>query len=80
MLWVRTLGQVELPFLSIVGGQEGAVFQEQAKEWHAAIRSGRKSFVALDAVTGADAHCQVNNALRLVQEADGWLREVLRDL
>jgi pimeloyl-ACP methyl ester carboxylesterase len=69
--------QVELPFLSIVGGQEGTVFQAQAKEWHAAIRSGKKSFVTLGAETGADAHCQVNNALRLVQEADGWLREVL---
>jgi len=71
--------QVEVPFLSIVGGQEGAVWQEQAKEWHEAIRSDTKSFVVLDAETGADAHCQGNNPLRLVQEVDGWLREVLRD-
>jgi pimeloyl-ACP methyl ester carboxylesterase len=70
--------QVELPFLSIVGGQEGAVWKKQAKEWHDAIRSGRKSFVPLDAETGADVHCQGNNRLRLVQEVDGWLREVFR--
>lgn len=71
--------EVELPFLSIVGGQEGDVFQNQAKEWHAAIRSSIKSFVGLNAETGADAHCQVNNPLRLIQEVDGWVREVLRN-
>ncbi|KAF4618397.1 hypothetical protein G7Y89_g14906 [Cudoniella acicularis] len=73
-------GQVELPFLSIVGGQEGSVWKEQAKEWHEAIRSGRKSFVTLNAETGADVHCQGNNPLRLVQEVDGWLREVFKIL
>ena len=70
---------VQVPFLSVLGGQEGAVWKEQAEEWHASIRSAKKSFVTLDAETGADAHCQGNNPLRLAQEADGWLREVLRE-
>ena len=71
-------GQVELPFLSIVGGQEGFVWKEQAKGWHKAIRSSRKSFVGLNAETGADVHCQGNNPLHLAQEVDAWLREVLQ--
>jgi pimeloyl-ACP methyl ester carboxylesterase len=72
-------GQVKLPFLSVVGGQEGSAWKKQATEWHETIRSETKSYVALDAETGADAHCQGNNPLRLAQEVDGWLREVLRD-
>jgi hypothetical protein len=32
--------------------------------------------VCLDAATGADGHCQVNNRLRLAQEVAGWLGEV----
>lgn len=71
---------IQVPFLSVLGGQEGAVWKEQAKEWHEAIRSDRKNFVVLGPETGADAHCQGNNPLRLTQEIDGWLREVLRDL
>jgi pimeloyl-ACP methyl ester carboxylesterase len=70
--------RVTIPFLSVVGAQEGSVFQEQAKEWHEAIPSEHKSFVFLESESGADAHCQANNPLRLVQEADGWLSEVLR--
>ncbi|EHY60725.1 hypothetical protein HRR83_000494 [Exophiala dermatitidis] len=69
--------KVELPFLSVVGEQEGLVWKKQAKEWHEAILSSKKSFVELNAETGADVHCQGNNTLRLVQEVDGWLREVL---
>jgi hypothetical protein len=44
--------------------------------WHREIRSARKSFVLLDAATGADGHCQVNNRLRLAQEACGWMNEI----
>ncbi|KIW16611.1 hypothetical protein PV08_03799 [Exophiala spinifera] len=69
--------KVEIPFLSVVGAQEGSVWKKQAKEWHAAILSSKKSFVELNAETGADVHCQGNNTLRLVQEVDGWLREIL---
>jgi hypothetical protein len=32
--------------------------------------------VRLDAATGADGHCQVNNRLRLAQEACGWMDEI----
>lgn len=67
---------VTMPFLSILGGGESQEFAAQAKAWHAEIRSTRKDFVLLDASTGADGHCQVNNRLRLVQETVGWLDEV----
>jgi hypothetical protein len=70
---------VQVPFLSVLGLQEGGIWKKQTQEWHASIRSAKKSLVVLDAETGADAHCQGNNTLRLAQEADGWLREVLRD-
>lgn len=68
---------VDVPFLSVLGAQEGAIWKKQTEQWHAAIPSVRKRLVVLDAHTGADAHCQGNNPLRLVQEVDGWLRDVL---
>jgi pimeloyl-ACP methyl ester carboxylesterase len=68
--------RVTVPFLSILGGGDSPVFAEQAVRWHAEIPSARKSFVLLDAATGADGHCQVNNRLRLVQEASGWMDEI----
>ena len=68
--------RVTLPFLSILGGGDSPVFAEQAMRWHAEILSSRKSFVLLDAASGADGHCQVNNRLRLVQEAGGWMDDV----
>ena len=69
--------RVTVPFLSILGEGESPVFAEQAMRWHREIRSARKSFVLLDAATGADGHCQVNNRLRLAQEACGWMNEIL---
>jgi pimeloyl-ACP methyl ester carboxylesterase len=68
--------RVTVPFLSILGGGDSPVFAEQAMRWHAEIASTRKSFVLLDAATGADGHCQVNNRLRLAQEACGWMDEI----
>jgi pimeloyl-ACP methyl ester carboxylesterase len=68
--------RVTVPFLSILGGGDSPVFAEQAVRWHAEIPSTRKSFVLLDAASGADGHCQVNNRLRLVQEASGWMDEI----
>lgn len=69
---------VHMPFLSVLGMQEGGVWKKQTQEWHAAIPSANKRLVMLDADSGADAHCQGNNPLRLAQEVDGWLRDVLR--
>ena len=69
--------KVNVPFLTVVGGQEGVVWKQQSIEWHNAIPSANKRLTMLDAETGADAHCQGNNPLRLVQEVDAWLREVL---
>lgn len=70
-------GSIHVPFLSVLGNQEGSVWKKQTEHWHASIPSLKKSLVILDAETGADAHCQGNNPLRLAQEIDAWLREVL---
>ena len=67
---------VTVPFLSILGTGDSPVFAAQAREWHARIPSARKELVELDASTGADAHVQVNNRLRLAQECSGWMDEV----
>jgi alpha-beta hydrolase superfamily lysophospholipase len=67
---------VTLPFLSILGGGDSPVFAAQARDWHEKIGSKRKEFVLLDAASGADGHVQVNNRLRLAQEAAGWMDEV----
>ncbi len=67
---------VTLPFLSILGSGDSPVFAAQARDWHRDIRSARKEFVLLDAATGADGHVQVNNRLRLTQEAVGWMDEI----
>ena len=68
--------RVTVPFLSVLGGGDSPVFAEQAKRWHREIRSVRKSFILLDAATGADGHCQANNRLRLAQEAGGWIDDI----
>lgn len=68
---------VKMPFLSVLGLQEGGVWKKQTHEWHTAIENDKKQLVTLDAETGADAHCQGNNVLRLVQEVETWLKSVL---
>jgi pimeloyl-ACP methyl ester carboxylesterase len=68
--------RVKLPFLSILGTGDSTVFAEQAEEWHREILSSRKSFVRLEAASGADGHVQVNNRLRLAQECGAWMDEV----
>lgn len=65
--------QCTVPFLSIMGTGESSVFRSQTHEWHGAIASKDKTLVVLDAATGADGHCQLNNRERLVQEAADWL-------
>ena len=68
---------VQVPFMSVLGMQEGDMWKEQTQAWHAAIPSPHKKLVMLDANTGADVHCQVNNALRLVQEVDVFLQDLI---
>jgi alpha-beta hydrolase superfamily lysophospholipase len=67
---------VTLPFLSILGAGDSPIFASQAEAWHRDIASTRKSFVRLDAATGADGHVQVNNRLRLAQECAAWMDEM----
>lgn len=73
---VADAARVTLPFLSILGGGDSPVFARQAHAWHDSIRSERKSFVLLDAASGADGHVQVNNRLRLCQECVGWMDDI----
>lgn len=68
--------RVTVPFLSLLGSGDSQVFAAQAHAWHRDIRSERKSFVLLDAASGADGHVQVANRLRLAQEAVGWMDEM----
>lgn len=68
--------RVTVPFLSIVGAGDSQVFARQARGWHEQIPSTRKSFVLLDAASGADGHVQVNNRLRLCQECVGWMDDI----
>lgn len=68
--------RVTVPFLSVLGAGDSQVFARQARQWHEAIASKRKSFVLLDAPTGADGHVQVNNRLRLCQECVGWMDDI----
>lgn len=68
--------RVTVPFLSIVGAGDSQVFARQAEQWHREILSKHKDYVLLDAASGADGHCQVNNRLRLAQECGAWLDEI----
>lgn len=68
---------VHVPFLSVLGTQEGSLWKTQTHAWHEAIPSPKKKLITLDAETGADVHCQGNNTLRLVQEVDAFLQDVL---
>lgn len=68
--------RVTVPFLSIVGAGDSVVFTSQARDWHEHLASHQKEIVFLEAATGADAHCQVNARVRLVQEATGWMDEI----
>ncbi|CAK7235355.1 hypothetical protein SCUCBS95973_009242 [Sporothrix curviconia] len=68
---------VQVPFLSVLGMQEGGMWKEQTQAWHDAIPSPKKKLLTLDAETGADVHCQANNLLRLVQEVDTFLQDLI---
>ncbi|WP_431286225.1 hypothetical protein [Roseateles chitinivorans] len=57
--------------LDVRGAGDSQVFARQAQAWHEQIRSTRKSFVLLEAASGADGHVQVDNRLRLSQECVG---------
>lgn len=65
--------QVVGPFLSIAGTGEAPAFLEQARQWNDALSVEHKTLIELDAASGADAHCQVNNPTRLAQEVCDWL-------
>lgn len=69
--------KVHVPFLSVLGAQEGPVWKQATTQWHEAIPSEKRRLVTFDASTGADAHFQGSNPLLLAQEVDCWLRHVL---
>ncbi|MET4899006.1 alpha/beta fold hydrolase [Sphingomonadaceae bacterium jetA1] len=68
--------KVRMPFLSVLGTQEGGVWQKQTRRWSEGVSSPGSQLLVLGPETGADAHCQGNNPLRLVQEVHAWLNSV----
>ena len=68
--------KVRMPFLSVLGTQEGGVWQKQTRRWSEGVSSFGSQLLVLGPETGADAHCQGNNPLRLVQEVHAWLNTV----
>jgi len=75
--WVADPADVHCPFLSIAGTAEPPVLMRQAERWHAALDVPRKDLIVFDAASGADAHCQINNPTRMMQEVCDWVVEVL---
>jgi pimeloyl-ACP methyl ester carboxylesterase len=65
--------KVQMPLLSVLGTQEGGVWQKQTRSWSEGISSPSSQLLVLGPEAGADAHCQGNNPLRLVQEVHAWL-------
>jgi len=70
--------KVRMPFLSVLGTQEGGVWQAQTRAWSDRVTSPGSRLLILGPETGADAHCQGNNPLRLTQEVDAWLGDLFR--
>ncbi|VVD92353.1 2,6-dihydropseudooxynicotine hydrolase [Pandoraea communis] len=68
--------KVRMPFLSVLGTQEGGVWQKQTLAWSEGVTAPGSRLLVLGPETGADAHCQGNNPLRLVQEVQAWLNTV----
>ncbi len=68
--------KVRMPFLSVLGTQEGGVWQKQTRNWSEGVTSPGSQLLVLGPETGADAHCQGNNPLRLAQEVHAWLGAV----
>jgi pimeloyl-ACP methyl ester carboxylesterase len=75
--WRADPAKVQMPFLSVLGTQEGSVWQKQTRAWSAGVTSADSQLLILGPETGADAHCQGNNPQRLVQEVHAWLNKVL---
>lgn len=76
--WAADPARVRMPFLSVLGTQEGGVWQAQTRAWSEKVTSPGSRLLTLGPETGADAHCQGNNPLRLTQEVDAWLRGIFR--
>jgi hypothetical protein len=74
--WSADPAKIQCPFLSIVGTGEAPSLLAEARRWHEALVVPEKRFLVLDAESGADAHCQVNNPTRLRQEVCAWLDTV----
>lgn len=68
--------KARMPFLSVLGTQEGGIWQKQTRAWDEALMSWGKKLLVLGPETGADAHCQGNNPLRLAQEVPAWLTKI----
>jgi pimeloyl-ACP methyl ester carboxylesterase len=72
-------GDVRCPFLSIAGTGDAPRLIAESRRWHEALAVPEKRFIVLDAESGADAHCQINNPTRLRQEVCAWLDGLFAD-
>ena len=68
--------RVRMPFLSVLGTQEGGVWQKQTRAWSEKVTSSGSQLLILGPENGADAHCQGNNPHRLAQEVHALLRNI----
>ena len=73
------LHRITCPVLALVGGDEGEVVEQQAKEFLSLISSEEKRLHVFTLETdGSDDHCQLDNRARGNQVMFDWLDEVFR--
>lgn len=72
------LARIDVPLLALVGTSEDAELKRQAHEVYNAVRTRRPEsrLVEFAPVTGADAHCQVNNLPLAFAHIFAWLAEI----
>jgi pimeloyl-ACP methyl ester carboxylesterase len=75
--WIADPADVRCPFLSIAGAAEPPVLMRQALDWHQRLDVRRKDLIVYDQASGADAHCQINNPTRMMQDVSDWVAEVV---
>ncbi len=75
----KDLHRITCPALALVGGGEGEVFEQQAKEFLSLISSEKKKLhIFTLEQDGSDDHCQLDNRARGNQVMFDWLDDVFR--
>ncbi len=72
------LHKITCPALALVGGGEGEIVEQQARDFLSMISSDVKKLHIFTLETdGSDDHCQIDNRSRGNQVMFDWLDEVL---